>query len=71
MAKEAAATKWKVIAQDDTGAFVTINYVCPYCGKATGELIFVDANDVSLLDGSWGTDQVCGLCNKEVALCCD
>ena len=71
MAKEAAATKWKVIAQDDTGAFVSIDYVCPHCEKATGELIFVDANDVGLLDGSWGTNHVCRRCSEEFTLCCD
>lgn len=71
MAKETAVTNWKILIQDNTGTFVVIDYVCPYCGNTISNLVFVDAKDVSLLDESWGTDQVCCICGKEVAVCCD
>ena len=70
MAKETTATNWKILIQDNTGTFVVIDYVCPYCGNTISNLVFVDAKDASLLDESWGTDQVCSICSNEAAVCC-
>ena len=70
MHKRTTATSWEIIVRDETGAMVNIDYVCPHCGYATGELINVGASNVDKLDGSWETDQVCGICNENVTIVC-
>ena len=70
MAKTTRATNWDVIGRDATGAMVNIDYVCPYCGYSTGELISIGADKVDALDGSWATDQECGICGKTVTIEC-
>ena len=70
MAKRTTATSWEVIARDENGAMVNIDYDCPHCGYSTGELISVGVGGVSCLDGSWETDQECGICGKDVTIVC-
>lgn len=70
MAKRTIATSWEVIVRDETGAMVNIDYVCPYCGYATGELISIGASNVDKIDGAFETDQVCGICNKKIIIEC-
>jgi len=43
---------------------VDLNYNCPHCGYATGELVLIGADKD--LDSPWETDQVCGVCDKDV-----
>lgn len=58
MAKKTIATNWVVIAKDETGAMVNIDYTCPYCHYNTGELISIGAGDVDKIDSGFETDQV-------------
>lgn len=70
MAKRTTATNWEVVTRDESGAMVNIDYVCPHCGYSTGVFISVGASGVGHLDGSWETDQVCTICNKNVIIEC-
>ena len=70
VSKRTDATNWEVISRDETGAMVNIDYVCPHCGYSTGELILVGAGNVGCLDGSWETDQECGICGEAVIIVC-
>ena len=70
MAKRTTATSWEIIVKDESGAMINVNYICPYCGMATGELIQIGAYNLDKLDGSWETDQVCGICDKEIIIVC-
>ena len=70
MAKRTTATNWEVISRSDEGAMVNIDYVCPHCGYATGELILVGASGVRHLDSSWETDQECPICGESVTIGC-
>lgn len=70
MAKRTTATNWVVISKDETGAFVNIDYVCPHCHFATGELILVGAGNVDKIDRGFETDQVCGICDNDVIIVC-
>ena len=70
MEKRTTATSWEIITRGEDGAMVNIDYVCPHCGSATGELILVGAGDVDRLDGAWETDQICTICDVEVTIEC-
>lgn len=70
MAKRTIATKWEVIVKDETGAMVNIDYSCPYCHYNTGELIVIGASDVEKIDSCFETDQVCGICGKDLIIEC-
>lgn len=70
MAKRVTATSWEVIARDETGAIVNIDYVCPYCNYSTGDVISIGASNVDKIDSDWETDQVCVICNKPVIIEC-
>jgi predicted RNA-binding Zn-ribbon protein involved in translation (DUF1610 family) len=67
VAKRTTATSWgEVVAPDDTAALIDLNYTCPHCHYATGQLIMIGAgND---LDGAWETDQVCPVCGEDVVV---
>lgn len=65
MAERTTATSWSYVTErDDTGAMIDLNFACPHCDYPTGEVIFVGPDND--LDGSWETDQVCGVCDKDV-----
>lgn len=70
MVRRTTAINWEVIVRDGTGAMVNIDYVCPYCNTATGEFISIGVSDVDKIDSSWETDQVCGICDKNVIIEC-
>ena len=70
MAMRTIATNWEVFSKDETGALVNINYTCPNCNFATGDMILIGAGNVDKVDRSFETDQVCGICNKEVIIEC-
>jgi len=70
MAKRTIATNWVVVSKDETGAFVNIDYTCPYCHYDTGELILIGADNVDKIDSSFETDQVCGVCGEAVIIEC-
>lgn len=70
MVKRVTATKWEVVGRDETGAMVNIDYVCPYCGFATGNLISIGASNVDKIDSTWETDQVCEVCDKPLIIEC-
>lgn len=70
MSRRTTATSWEIIGRDNTGAMVNINYVCPHCGFSTGNLISIGAENVDKLDGSWETDQICEVCDKNVTIEC-
>lgn len=70
MAKRTTATNWEIITRDESGAMVNIDYICPHCGYATGELISIGVSSNFNLDNGWETDQVCVICNKEVTIEC-
>jgi hypothetical protein len=70
MAKRTIATKCEVIARDKTGTLVNINYTCPYCHCNTGELILIGTGNINKIDSDFETDQVCGICNKDVIIQC-
>lgn len=69
-AKRATATNWEVIIRYDEVAMVNIDFDCPHCGYSTGVFISVGASGVGCLDGSWETDQVCPVCDKDVIVEC-
>jgi len=71
MAKRTTATNWEIVVRDEGGALVNIDYVCPNCGYSTGELISIGAANADCLDGPWETDQVCGICGKDVIIACE
>lgn len=70
MAKRTIATNLEVIVKDETGAMVNIDYTCSYCRYNTGELIKIGAGDVDKIDSVFETDQVCGVCEKDVIIEC-
>ena len=70
MSRRTTATSWEIIGRDNTGAMVNINYVCPHCGFSTGNFISIGAENVDKLDGSWETDQICEVCDKNVTIEC-
>ena len=71
MAKRTIATNWVVVGgKDETGAMVNIDYMCPYCHYDTGELIFIGAGNVDKIDSGFETDQVCGICGKDIIIEC-
>ncbi len=70
MAKRTIATNWVVISKDETGAIVNIDYTCPFCHFATGELILIGAGNVDKVDSGFETEQVCGTCDKDVIIEC-
>ena len=70
MVKKAIATKFEVIIKDKTGAMVNIDYICPYCHYNTGELITIGPDNVGKIDNSFETDQICGICEKDVIVQC-
>ena len=70
MAKRTIATNWEVIIRDVTGAMVNIDYICPYCHYATGELISIGADNADKVDTGFETDQFCGTCGKSVIIEC-
>jgi hypothetical protein len=70
MVKRTIATNWVVVSKDETGAMVNIDYVCPYCHYDTGELILIGAGNVAKIDNGFETDQVCGVCEKDVIIEC-
>ena len=70
MAKSVTASNWEVVVKDDSGAMVNIDFTCPHCGYSTGVFISVGAHGAGCLEGSWETDQVCPVCNKDVIIHC-
>lgn len=70
MAKRTIATNWVVVSKDETGAFVNIDYTCPYCLYDTGELILIGAGNIDKINSSFETDQVCNICGKDVIIEC-
>jgi len=70
MAMRTAATNWVLISKDDTGTFVNIDYKCPNCHFDTGEMIFIGGGNLDKIDSSFETDQVCGICNKDLIIEC-
>lgn len=67
MAKRTIATSWSTVGEpDDTGALIDLNYACPHCGHAPGELILIGAGHQ--LDAAWETDQVCQICDEDVVV---
>jgi hypothetical protein len=71
MAKRTIAINWvEVVKRDETGAIVNIDYSCPYCHCDTGELILIGASNVDKIDNGFETDQVCGICGKDVTIEC-
>ena len=70
MSRRTTANNWEVVSRDDDGAFVNIDFDCPHCRCSTGVLILVGASNVDSLDGSWETDQVCPICDKDVVIEC-
>jgi hypothetical protein len=70
MAKRTIATKWVVVSKDETGAFVDIDYTCPYCHFDTGEFILIGSDNFDKIDSSFETDQVCSVCGKAVIIGC-
>lgn len=70
MAKRTIATNFEVIVKDETGAMVNIDYTCPYCHYNTGELITIGSDNVEKIDSDFETDQVCGVCGKDVIIEC-
>ena len=69
MAKTATAS-WSIVTRDEQGAIIDISFECPHCHYNTGDIIFVGESGVGKLDGSWETDQVCKICDKEVTVQC-
>ncbi len=68
MAKFTRATSWRdVVDRDYGGAILSVDYTCPHCRSTTGELIFV-GDDKDRLDDPWETDQVCGVCGRNVTI---
>ncbi|GAA0109266.1 hypothetical protein [Clostridium tertium] len=70
MAKRVVASNWTVVIKDETGAFVNIDYNCPYCHLDSGELISIGANNLDKINSSFETDQVCCICGKDVIIEC-
>ena len=70
MARRTEATNWNIVVKDETGAMVSIDYECPYCGYSNAELISVGASNLDALDYSWETDQECSVCGKAVIVVC-
>jgi len=65
VAKRTTTTSWREVGgRDDTGSLIDLNYTCPHCHYATGELIFIGGGKD--LDNPWETDQVCGVCDGDV-----
>jgi len=71
MAKRTIATNWLLVGdKDETGALVNIDYTCPYCHYSTGEMIFIGASNVDKIDYGFETDQICGICGKNIIIEC-
>lgn len=71
MAKRTVATSWNLIGdKNETGAMIDLNYTCPYCHFETGDIIFIGPANVDKIDGGFETDQVCGICDKDVIVEC-
>ncbi len=68
MALRTTATSVDYLSTGDTGALVSFNYVCPHCHTLTGEFIFVGASGVDTVNSGFETDQMCGICDKEVTI---
>ena len=67
MAKMTNATGWSRVGADDgTGSLIDLNYTCPHCDYATGDLVFIGPGKD--LDHGWEIDQVCGVCDKQVTV---
>lgn len=56
--------------KDETRAFISLDYNCPYCHYHNAELILIGASGVPTTDSNFETDQVCGICSKEVIVEC-
>lgn len=68
MAKTTIATSVDYISKDATGAMVSFSYDCPHGHFSTGEMIFVGISGLDALDSGFETDQVCGVCDKQVTI---
>ena len=68
MAKRTTSTSVDYISTDETGAMVSFSNDCPYCHFATGEMIFVGATGLGAVNSGFETDQVCGVCGKDVII---
>ena len=70
MAKRTIATNFNVDSKDETGAFVSLNYDCPYCHYDNYELILIGASNLDKIANDFETDQVCKICGKDVIIEC-
>jgi hypothetical protein len=68
MAKRATATSVEYVDRDETGGMVSFSYTCPHCGYGTGEFIFVGPTGLDALASGFETDQVCGVCDRDVTM---
>lgn len=64
--KEAMATCAK-FDSDDTGAFVSFDWVCPHCDFENTEFVFTHDVDV-LRCGTFETERECSYCFETVAV---
>lgn len=70
MTKRVKADDYEVIARDETGALLSLDYTRPYCEFENHVLTTVKAEEVHYLDDKIETDQSCEWCNEDVIVEC-
>jgi len=70
MARRTVATEWEIVTRDSTGAFVSLEFTCPYCHIHNAEVILIGSTNTHIIDNSFETDQVCWSCQKPVIVEC-
>lgn len=64
------ANNFDVFSKDETGAFVTISFTCPYCGYDNVVDVFIGEEKVDFLDHAFEIDQTCESCGETATVEC-
>lgn len=63
------ANSWEIVAQDETGVILNVNYTCPNCDYNTGEIVTV--YDIAKINtGSFEIDMYCDICSTWTRVAC-
>ena len=65
------ARNWSVICKDDTGAFVMVEYKCPYCKMVSNDLVGVNPPNSDTLEYGFEMDRTCSICGHNLIVECN
>lgn len=69
--KRTIAKSWSIVARDETGTIVNIDYTCPCCHYEIGELITLTGREAGEVDYGFEATLACNICGEESIIECE